>query len=176
MTTQQAAYGEVETFKGAVLDDGFLSVLRTRGRKTADRRRERGDTVLIEHYRQEQQPLQGPADVVPQSLHLAFRFRLFCLFGHASHQADDMLFDLGGGQMAVGQPHKSHQQLLVGREDVVEYVFMKTVGFAHLTLHVVAVNGVLKVFLRNADEYLYRNVKRGTFLNCIDHPEGESGQ
>jgi hypothetical protein len=73
-------------------------------------------------------------------------------------EAVEELFDAGGdissGQMTVGEPHKGKHQRLVGRESSGETVLTHTVGLTYLTLHTIAVNGMVEAALGNTDEHL----------------------
>ena len=52
-------------------------------------------------------------------------------------------------------------------QGVVEDGFVETIGFAHLTLHVVAVDGMLEMLLGYTDQNLYRRLPRGQRLRHI---------
>ena len=67
MTAQDATDAKIKTFEGSVFLYGFLGILRTGGREATGRRREGADALLVEQDRQQQQPLQGPADDMPET-------------------------------------------------------------------------------------------------------------
>ena len=68
MAAQDAAHAKPKTFEGAVLLYSLFCILRTSGSETAGRRRQRTDALLIEQNGQQQQPLQEPADNMPNAL------------------------------------------------------------------------------------------------------------
>jgi len=75
--------------------------------------------------------------------------------------ADQSLYLSGNrsrGCLSVGNPNKSYQQRLVVGNGVEKGLLCVAVGFTHLPLDTVAVDGVLEALLGNTDKYLYGNV------------------
>ena len=67
VAAQDAPYGQVEALEGSVFLYGLLGILRAGGGETAGSGREGADAPLVEQDGQEQQPLQGCTDDVPEA-------------------------------------------------------------------------------------------------------------
>ena len=56
--------------------------------------------------------------------------------------------------MLVGKPYKGNLHSLAIGHLLYEHLFLQAVGLAYLSLHAVAINGMMEPFLRNANEHL----------------------
>ena len=57
--------------------------------------------------------------------------------------------------MAVGEPDEGQQQLLLGREGLVQQLFVATVCLTDLPFNPVSIHGVLEALLRYGYQYLH---------------------
>ena len=65
--------------------------------------------------------------------------------------------------MTIGEPDKSEGELLILWQTGEQDIFVMAIGLAQLALSTVAVDGMMKLFLRNADEQLYRWSRMSSF-------------
>jgi len=74
--------------------------------------------------------------------------------------------------MFISNPHKANEQALVGRYQRCKYGFLVTKGFAYLSFHAVAVNGMLEALLGDADKHLRCNVALLAGNSVENGPQG----